>query len=171
MVTAMAYTGKQFEEDFKKSAVQAEDISIDRLYDNVGGYAGVKNICDFIVYRYPHQYYFELKSHKGNRLPFSEITEHQWSGLLEKAMKNIGCIAGVLIHYSDHDKTVFVDIRKLEEMKQQGEKSIAVDYALANGVPLDGRKKRVTWEYYLGATWFLKLVKYAKAGGVTGGKS
>lgn len=165
----MAYTGKQFEEDFKKSAVQVVDISIDRLYDNVGGYAGIKNICDFIVYRYPHIYYLELKSHKGNRLPFSEVTEYQWTGLLEKAMKNIGCVAGLLIHYSDHDKTVFVNITVLEALKKQGEKSIPIEYALANGIELQGRKKRVTWEYYLTHRWFIQLNKYARAGGGTDG--
>jgi len=166
----MAYTGKQFEEDFKKSALQAEDVSIDRLYDNVGGYAGIKNICDFIVYHYPHVYYLELKSHKGNRLPFINITEHQWTGLLEKAKRNNGAIAGILVHFSEHDKTYFVNITVFEDLKKQGEKSMHIDLACENGVELTGRKKRVTWDYYINKEWFNLVNKYAKNGGVDGGE-
>lgn len=65
--------GKKFENNFKKG-VGKELI---RLYDTTNGYAGVKNPCDFIYYRYPYQYLFELKSVKGSRFDFSNITSNQ----------------------------------------------------------------------------------------------
>lgn len=55
--------GKKFENNFKKGVGK----ELVRLYDTTNGYAGVKNPCDFIYYRYPFQYLFELKSVKGSR--------------------------------------------------------------------------------------------------------
>ena len=39
--------GKKFEEKFKNDFLKVENATIDRLYDPVGGFRGIKNICDF----------------------------------------------------------------------------------------------------------------------------
>ena len=44
----MQNRGKQFEQVIKDAFLKIPDVSIDRLYDPMAGYAGVKNICDFI---------------------------------------------------------------------------------------------------------------------------
>lgn len=59
-------------------------FDVNRVADNTAGYMGGRNICDFITYLYPNIFYFELKTTKGNTLPFSNITDNQWQGLLEK---------------------------------------------------------------------------------------
>ena len=54
--------GKDFEGQIHTGFDKVRGVSIDRLPDPMAGYAGIKNICDFIVYRYPLQYYIECKS-------------------------------------------------------------------------------------------------------------
>ena len=43
--------GKQFEDAIKKAFLKHPDISFDRFPDPMAGYAGIRNICDFGVYR------------------------------------------------------------------------------------------------------------------------
>lgn len=85
--------GKRFEIRFLKDFSKIENISIDRLKDPMGMYRNVKNICDFIAYKYPYIYYIETKSKKGNTYPLSSLT--QYDDLIEK--KGIKGIAKVVI--------------------------------------------------------------------------
>ena len=41
--------GKQFEDVIKQAFLNVPDVSVDRLHDQMSGYFGSKNICDFIV--------------------------------------------------------------------------------------------------------------------------
>ena len=69
--------GKAWEAKFKTDFMKSfPDGSIDRLYDPVGGYYGINNICDFIGYEWPNIYYLELKSHKGNTFPFTCLPQY-----------------------------------------------------------------------------------------------
>ena len=63
--------GKKFEEKLKSDFLKIDGVSKDRLYDPVGGFKGIKNICDYIVYMYPNIFYIECKSHEGNTFPIS----------------------------------------------------------------------------------------------------
>ena len=140
-------SGKLFEKDFKDSCLLEDTkISIDRLYDPVGGFKGVRNICDFICYKFPYEYYLELKSHKGKSFPISGITETQYDGLLLKQPIE-GVTAGVIIKYSDYDVAYFVPIFKIRGLVRIGHKSISIEAAKALGVEMQGRKKRVTFQY------------------------
>ena len=62
----MKNKGKIFEEQFKKSA-QKEGLFIHRIRDNAMSYVESgsvythKNMCDFLVYKLPFLYAFELK--------------------------------------------------------------------------------------------------------------
>lgn len=141
--------GKQFEAVVKKAFEDVPNTSIIRLIDPQHGYAGVRNICDFIVYHFPHQYFIECKSCHGNVLPFSNITDNQWSGLVEQS-KIKGVKAGVLVWYIDRDTTLFVPIQVLEQMKSEGAKSIRYDVD-AEVIHIDGKKKRVLFNYDMGA--------------------
>lgn len=136
--------GKQFEEVIKKAFLEVQDVSIDRLHDPTAGYAGIKNICDFVVYKKPYEYYIECKSVHGNLLPFTNITKNQWQGLLDKS-KIYGVYAGVICWWIDKDITAFIPIAMLESLKKAGFKSIRYDTDLS--IILKGKKKRVFFEY------------------------
>lgn len=138
--------GKQFEEVIKKSFLKLKNVSVDRIHDQTNGYAGSSNICDFIVYKYPYQYYIECKSVHGNTFPLSNLTDKQYKGLLNKS-KIYGVCAGVIIWFIDRDSTMFVPIKTILEYKQENKKSIRFDDDNKLIIKLKGKKKRVFYDY------------------------
>ena len=141
-----ANRGKQFEQIIRDAFEKVPNVSIDRLHDQTTGYLGSKNICDFIVYREPYEYYFECKSIHGNTFPFSNVTDNQWQGLLEKS-KIPGVFAGVICWWVDRDVTKFIPIQSLEWNRQNGYKSLRYDHNGTAFVEITGKKKRVFFDY------------------------
>lgn len=156
--------GKKFEDIIKQAFEKIPDVSVDRLHDQTTGYLGASNICDFIVYKKPFEYYIECKSVHGNTLSihsipkqdkngvlhgfYGNITDTQWEGLLEKS-KIPGVIAGVICWWIDKDVTLFIPIQVLERLKNNGGKSIRYDISeyLDSPVVIHGQKKRVFFDY------------------------
>lgn len=157
--------GKKFEEVVRQAFEGVPDISIDRLHDQMTGYKGSQNICDFIVYRYPNQYYFECKSVYGNTLSihsnpkpdkngvlhgfYGNITDKQWEGLLEKS-KIPGVTAGIICWWIDKDVTKFIRIEELNHLYQNNWKSIRFDHTeqlMWTCYDIPGKKKRVFFDY------------------------
>ena len=152
--------GKKFEDVVRASFEKVSDVSIDRLHDQTTGFKGSQNICDFIVYREPYEYYFECKSVHGNTLPFSNITETQWNGLLEKS-KIEGVFAGVICWWIDRDVTKFIPIYLLDMIKVNGGKSIRYDFTLFDRdlcTEIRGKKKRVFFDYNMDRFRFILLI-------------
>lgn len=139
--------GKQFEDQIREAFEKVPNTSVTRLIDPQNGYAGVRNICDFIVYHYPTQFFIECKSCYGNTLPFTNITKNQWDGLYEMS-KIKGVVAGYMIWFIDHDRTIFVPAQSMIVHKELGEKSYNIakqwdsDYT-----EIKGEKKRVLFDY------------------------
>ena len=150
--------GKDFEGQVHAGFSKIDGVSIDRLPDPMAGYAGVRNICDFLVYKYPTQYYIECKSCYGNTLSihsndpkkkYGAITNNQWEGLLEKS-KIPGVRAGIVVWFIDHDVTFWYDIRLLQECKDYGMKSISWANSLGHNnlcQIIAGQKRRVLFDY------------------------
>lgn len=155
--------GKDFEDEMKKAFTKHSDISLDRFPDPVAGYAGIRNICDFGVYKYPFQYYFECKAFSGNTLNFSSaITKDQWDGLVEKA-EIPGVVGGIIVWFIEHDITAFVPIQELKRIRADGAKSLNIKDIKENKVihfTVPGRKKRIFYEYDADA-FITKLKKWA----------
>lgn len=145
--------GKQFENVIRKAFEKVPDVSIDRLHDQTTGFKGSQNICDFIVYKEPYEYYIECKSVHGASLPFRNITDTQWEGLLEKSEIE-GVYAGIICWFIDKDVTKFIPIQLLDYMRKfEDIKSYPYQfggYLLEKGmsvIELKGKKKRVFYEY------------------------
>ena len=141
--------GKQFEDVIKESFLKVPNVSIDRLHDQTTHWKGSKNICDFIVYKEPYEYYIECKSTHGNVFSFSKITDNQLSGLLKKSDIK-GVVAGVIIWFVDKDVTMFVPIQYISWLMLCSYKSIRYDHVGGNIVRLCGKKKRVFFDYDMG---------------------
>lgn len=143
--------GKQFEETVRKSLANVGGTSIVRLPDPVQGYLGYRNICDFIVYHYPHQYFIECKTIHGNTFPYSNITKNQLDGMYKMAQYS-GVVAGVLVWFVDHDVTKFLPIDFIK-YDMNTHKSVRFDYEnnSVGGkwhiITVHGKKKRVLFEY------------------------
>lgn len=146
--------GKQFEAVVKDCFLQVPGVSIDRLHDQTNGYLGSKNICDFIVYKKPYEYYIECKTIHGNTFPLSNITKNQWDGMKEK-VKIPGVYAGVLCWWVDKDITMFLPIQFLIQIRNNNFVSVPSDYAdkwildCYDHLPtiIHGKKKRVFFDY------------------------
>lgn len=141
--------GKDFEKTIKEAFERVPNTSVDRLHDQMNGFAGSTNICDFIVYHKPNIYYIECKSVHGNILPLSNITKNQWNGLLDKS-KIDGVIAGVMCWWIDKDITRFIPIEELEMCKRHDYKSVRCDhepFTIDGFIEVDGTKKRVFYDY------------------------
>lgn len=141
--------GKQFEQHIKEAFLKIPEVSIDRLHDQTTKFKGSQNICDFIVYKKPYEYYIECKSVHGNTLSFSNITETQWDGLLEKS-KLEGVTAGILCWWIDHDQTYFIPIELLQDAKQtMNAKSLNIlhPHIHSEWIYIPGKKKRVFFDY------------------------
>ena len=151
--------GKQFEDVIKNAFLQVPNVSVVRLHDQTTGYMGSKNHCDFIVYKKPLEYHLECKSVHGNTLSihsndtsgkgeiYGNITKTQWQGLLEKS-KIKGVIAGVICWWVNKDVTRFIPIQILEVLKTElGAKSIRFDFLNPDIIYIQGKKKRVFFEY------------------------
>ena len=153
--------GKQFEDVVRHCFEQVPNTSVIRLPDPTNGYLGIRNISDFVIYNYPHQYFIECKSVHGNLLPFSNITDNQWNGMLEESKKK-GVIAGVICWWVDKDVTKFIPIGLLQKMKDHGGKSIRYDILAGCGyctTEIKGQKKRVFFEYDM-ANFFEEVTKW-----------
>lgn len=156
--------GKQFEEQIRKAFEKVPHTTVTRLIDPQNGYAGVRNICDFIIYHYPYQYFIECKSVHGNTFPFSNITQNQWDGLLEMS-KTDGVIAGVIVWFIDHDETYFLSIELLNKLRNEGRKSVHYYPDWTAYVPncenlwshIVGKKKQVLFDYDV--TDFIRFYK------------
>jgi len=115
--------GKEFENKVKQILIDTSGVSIDRLPDQVSGFRGSTNICDFMVFKYPYLHYLECKSIKKDYFPLSNISEIQFEGMLEKS-KIFEVRGGVLIWFVDYKKLYYADIRVIDKLKLEGEKSI-----------------------------------------------
>jgi len=139
--------GKQFEDVIREAFEKVPGVSIDRLHDQTTKFKGTSaNICDFIVYREPYEYYFECKSVHGNTLPFRNISATQWNGLLEKSFIE-GVYAGVICWWIDKDRTLFIPIQTLQKLLNSGNVSYRYDWNSYDVVELKGKKKRVFFDY------------------------
>ena len=136
--------GKQFEDVIKKSFEKCKDVSVDRLHDQTNGYVGSYNICDFIVYKYPTQFYIECKSCHGNVWSLANLTDNQYRGLLAKS-KIMGVVAGIIVWWIDKDVTTFFPIEYTHHLKEYEYKSI--HYANEKGITIPGKKKKVFFDY------------------------
>ena len=143
----MAYNyGKKFEDVIREAFEKVPGVSIDRLHDQTTGWKGSANICDFIVYREPYEYYFECKSVHGNTLPFRNISATQWNGLLEKSFIE-GVTAGIICWWIDKDRTLFIPIQTLQKLLNSGNVSYRYDWDSYGVVEIKGKKKRVFFDY------------------------
>lgn len=158
--------GKEFEKVIEDAFLRVPEVSVDRLHDQMNGYAGSQNICDFIVYKKPYEYYIECKTVHGNTLSiysnpkpdkrgklhgfYGNITDTQWNGLIEKS--NIeGVFAGIVCWWVDKDITLFMPIQTLVAERKSGKKSVRFDsfdiYVNYEAIKIEGRKKRVFFDY------------------------
>ena len=147
-------TGKQFEEDIKKSVDNAAFLY--RLRDSGGSWQGgnksrftPSNICDFILFKSPKLYLLELKSHKGKSIPYSAIK--QLDKLLDVANKKIENLeVYLLLNFADLEETYVIEVESVASIKDsKTRKSLSIEDVREYGYRVDQVKKKVRYRYEL----------------------
>lgn len=140
--------GKIFEDSFRQNWKKCFPNSfIYRLADQVSGFKTTsQNPCDFICFPGDNLFMIECKSRDGSSIPFSAIP--QYERLLEyKDFENV--CPGVIIWFKEKDKIIWVDIKVMEKIYNDGNKSIQLKMLTDNIydlVEIPSIKKRVYLE-------------------------
>lgn len=119
--------GKKAEEKIKQWLDKPENgYSFDRFYDQMTGYFMTsRNICDFVCYKYPNQYYIESKATYEDRFNFSMLTETQHDGLFQKSTIP-GVYGLVIILFATYQKAFILNIRDIKKLEDDGKKSLNI---------------------------------------------
>lgn len=118
--------GKQAEAKIDQWLNRPDDgYSFDRIKDQMTGYWGSKNICDFACFRSPYLWYIESKATWEDRFDFNMITETQHDGLIDKS-KIHNVFGVVIVLFVSYKRAFMIDINEIERLIQSGKKSINI---------------------------------------------
>ena len=102
-----------------------EGYDFNRIPDNMNGFYGSRNICDFDLYKAPNKYYIESKSTWHSRFDFSMITDYQLENMLKKSqIENVRSI--VIVLFVNYQRAFIFDIRDIQEQIESGKKSVNI---------------------------------------------
>ena len=119
--------GKEAEKKIQEWLDRPEDgYSFDRIPDQMTGFYGSKNICDFSCFKSPFMYYIESKATWNDRFDFSMITDTQREGLLKKS--RIPFVRGiVIVLFASYKRAFMIDIRSIVKSIESGNKSVNIN--------------------------------------------
>ena len=138
---------KNFEHKVKAQLSNVDNVYVLRLYDTMFAAKGIRNPSDFIAYKKPNMILLECKTTAGASLPFKNISDGQWEDIYNATQKAKGILGVILIWYYDKDVTLAVDIRKLVELKNNGEKSLRFDACGEGIIKVHGAKAKLYYTY------------------------
>lgn len=118
--------GKEAEQKIREWLDRPQDgYSFDRIKDQMTGFYGSKNICDFTCFKSPYMYYIESKSTWEDNFPFNMITETQHEGLLNKsAIQNVFGL--IIVLFASYKRTFVLRIEDIDQLEKQGTKSLNI---------------------------------------------
>ena len=119
--------GKKAEKKIREWLDRPQDgYSFDRIPDQMTGFYGSKNICDFTLFKSPNMYYIESKATLSNRFYFSMITDTQREGLLKKS--TIQATYGfIIILFATHQRAFVLSIQDIKWLMNNGTKSLNIE--------------------------------------------
>ena len=94
-----------------------EGYCFDRIPDQMTGFFGSSNICDFTLFKEPYFYYIESKATWEDRFDFSMITDYQYEHMYEKS-HIAGVKAYVIVLYASHKRAFMFDIRDIHDARE-----------------------------------------------------
>lgn len=119
--------GKRAEDKLRDWLDRPSDgYCFDRIPDQMTGWYGSKNICDFLLYKFPNMYYIESKATWSERFDLDRLTDHQRSGLLRKS--EIDHVYGlVVVLFASHRRAFVFNVQDIDKQLQTGPKSLNID--------------------------------------------
>ena len=106
--------GKKAEAKIKEWLNRPEaGYSFDRIYDQLSGFYGSSNICDFDCYKYPYMYYIESKATYADRFDFSMLSDVQRNGLVQKD-KIEGVYGLVIVLFAEYQRAFILSATDIQ---------------------------------------------------------
>lgn len=161
----MKNLGKKFEENWRKSIPETEDIYYYRLKDGTANWSGgdninvrfqANNIADaFMFHNSKIQNYgdlsvlliLELKHHHGKSLPLNCIRNNQLQEMLKASTKK-NVVPLLIAFFSDVERCFSLDIRYVQKFIEENDrKSIPISYFEEKGVEIEVYKLKTNYRY------------------------
>ena len=118
--------GKQAELKIKEWLDKPElGYSFDRIPDQMTGWYGSRNICDFVCFKAPYMYYIESKATWEDRFNFSMISDYQLEQLLKKS-KIYNVYGLVIVLFATYKRAFIFKIEDIKEAIDNGIKSVNI---------------------------------------------
>jgi len=119
--------GKKAEAKIKAWLNRPQDgYCFERIPDQLTGFYGSKNICDFFCFKKPYLYFIESKATYKQRFDFTMITDYQWDSLLSRS-KIDGVYGLVIVLFASSQRAFILNIQDLENARQSNIKSLNID--------------------------------------------
>lgn len=155
----MKNLGKQFEQSFRKSIPESDNIYYYRLKDTASSYYGgneslrfsQSNIADAFMF-YVNEYInllliLEFKHHKGKSLPINCIRENQLKEMLQ-ASKKKDVVPMLVVFFSDVEKCFSIPIEDIcNFISNTDRKSIPLEYFEQCATPIEVIKLRTNYKF------------------------
>ena len=118
--------GKKAEKKIKEWLDRPQDgYCFDRIKDQMTGFFGSKNICDFTLFKSPNFYYIESKATTQDRFDFSMLTQTQHDEMLKKS--KIDHVYGlVIVLFSEYQRAFILNIQDIKSLEDSGKKSLNI---------------------------------------------
>ena len=118
--------GKKAEHKIKEWLDHPESgYCFDRLPDQLSGFYGSKNICDFTLFKYPSFYYIESKATWQDRFDFDMISENQMEQMLKKS-KIYEVYSIVIVLFATYKRAFMFQISDIQSLIDSGSKSLNI---------------------------------------------
>lgn len=102
-----------------------EGYCFDRLPNQMNGFLGSANICDFTLFKSPKFYYLESKATWADRFDFSMVTDYQQKHMYEKSfIDNVECY--VIVLFATYKRAFMINIQDFHNAKESGIKSLNI---------------------------------------------
>lgn len=94
-----------------------EGYCLDRIKDQMTGWYGSQNICDFTLFKYPYFYYLESKATWNDRFDFNMLSDYQYTQMYEKSsIEGVWCYVVVL--FASYKRAFLLDIRDIHDLRE-----------------------------------------------------
>lgn len=118
--------GKKAEKKIKEWLNRPQDgYCFERIPDQLSGFYGSTNVCDFFCYKFPFLYYLESKATYKERFDFNMLTETQFEGLLQRS-QIYGVFGLVIVLFASEQRAFILNIQDIDKSIAAGHKSINI---------------------------------------------
>ena len=115
--------GKKAEKKIREWLDRPEEgFDFQRIPDQISGFCGSQNICDFTLFKSPNYYYIESKATYNDNFPFSRgvaISDYQYDNMLRKSRIE-GVTSYVAVLFASYQRAFLFNMQDIDNQIQSG---------------------------------------------------